>query len=207
MINVHPNFNLSPPSGASGRIIRQPCASLLSIMASATTTAALAKVMVERVGAGERLCDVALDVHRSSGHSQSSLLSDFRRARLGTPHVHGKSILTAAQDEALVYTAQVLSYANAALSRTALAALVKNLWGKEVGQTWARDLVGRHNKELSTRTCKALTDKRNAASVFDQVVDWVSQLEEFFKNHPLPPHAILNYEEFRLVMNLRATMQ
>lgn len=58
--------------------------------------------MLERVGAGERLCDVALNVHRSSEHSQSSLLSAFRRARLGTPQLRGNSILTTAEDEALV---------------------------------------------------------------------------------------------------------
>lgn len=127
MINVHLSCSTSPRSGPAGRSSRQPCARSLSITAAATTTAALAKVIVERVAAGKRLCDVVLDVHRSSGHSQSSLLSAFRHARLGSPHPHGDCILTAAEDEALVYTAQAVSYANAALSRTDLAALVKNL--------------------------------------------------------------------------------
>lgn len=99
-----------------------------------------------------------------------------------------------------MYNARAFGSSNAALSRTDLAALVKNLWQNEVGQTWVRNWVGRH-KELSTRTSKGLADLRNAVSVFDQVVDWVSQLEDFFKDHPMPPHAILSYDACRLVMN------
>lgn len=127
--------------------------------ASDTTAAALLKVMVQRMGAEERLCDVALEMHRSSGHSPSRLMSASRRGRLGTPHLHGNSIPTAEEKEARVYTAEASSYAVAALSRTDLASLLKSLCGEEVGQTWAHDFVSRHKKELSARNCKVLADK------------------------------------------------
>jgi len=77
---------------------------------------------------------------------------------------------------------------------------VKDLWGKEVGVMWAAVWVARHKEELSIRACKALPDKRNAVSVYDQVVDCTLQVEKFFKTHRLPPSAVLNYDEYRLVM-------
>lgn len=109
--------------------------------------------------------------------------------------------MTAAEDRSLVCTAQGFIYAHAALTRADLASLFKELWGKEVRETWARDWVRRQKKELSTRACKSPEDKRSSASAYDQVVTWVAQLEAFFKDNPLPPSPIINYDEHRLVMN------
>ena len=91
----------------------------------------------------------------------------FRRFRLGSPHANGNSILTITEERALVYTAQAFSYANAALTRLELGVWVKDLWGKQVGVMLAAVWVARHKEELSTRACKALSGKRNAASVYD----------------------------------------
>ena len=169
-------------------------------MDAPATSTGVAKHISERVEAGEHLQDVVQDVHRVTGRSESSLRSAFRRFRLGSPHAHGNSILTTTEERALIYTAQAFRYANAALTRRELGALVKDLWGKEVGVTWAAAWVARHKGELSTRACKALSDKRNAASVYDQVVDWSLQVEKFFKDHRVPPSSVLNYDECRLVM-------
>lgn len=120
---------------------------------------------------------------------------------MGEPRLQGNSILTATEDRSLVYTTQAFSYANAALTRAELASLVNELWGKKVGEMWALDWVRRYKSELSTRACESHAYKRNSASVFDQVVSWAAQLSSFFKNHPLAPSAIINYDERRLVMN------
>jgi len=76
---------------------------------------------------------------------------------------------------------------------------VLDLWGKELGQTWARSWVKRHREQLSSRTAKALADECNSSSVFEEVLDWADQVEEFLKDHRLPLSAILNYDECRLV--------
>jgi len=68
-----------------------------------------------------------------------------------------------------------------------------------VGQTWARWWVKRHREQLSSRTAKALADKRNSSSVFEEVLDWADLVEEFLKDHRFPPSAILNYDECHLV--------
>jgi len=73
------------------------------------------------------------------------------------------------------------------------------LWGKEVGQTWARSWVKSHREKLSSRTAKALADKRNSSSVFEEVLDCADQIEEFLKDHCLPPSTILNFNECRFV--------
>jgi len=169
-------------------------------MEAPATSTGVAKNVSERVEAWESLKDVVQEVHRVTGLSESSLRSAFRRFRLGSPHAHGNSILTTTEERALISTAQAFSYANAAPTRRDLGALVKDLWGKKVGVTWAAAWVARHKGELSTRACQALPDKRNAASVYDQVVDWSFQVEECFKEHRLPPSSILNYDECRLVM-------
>lgn len=70
------------------RVIHPPCARSSPVMSAVPTTAALAKVMMERVEAGERLYGIACDVHHSSGRSACILMSAFCRARLGAPRMH-----------------------------------------------------------------------------------------------------------------------
>lgn len=53
-------------SGASLRISHPPCARSLPVMSAVSTTAVLASAMIKHVEAGERLRDVARDVHHSS---------------------------------------------------------------------------------------------------------------------------------------------
>lgn len=77
--------------------------------------------------------------------------------------------------------------------------MVEDLWGKKVGSTWARDWVKRHRKDLSTRTCKVLSDKRNSSSVFNDIVSWVDQLDAFISERKTPLSAVFNYDGCRLV--------
>lgn len=112
---------------------------------------------------------------------------------------HGNNILTAAEDLALVNAAQAFSQTNFPLTRPQLTSLVQDLWGKKVGQRWARSWVKRHRELLSSRTANALADKRNSTSVFEEVVEWADQVEKFLKDHRLPPFAILNYYKCRLL--------
>lgn len=104
-------------------------------MPTVPTTAALAKMMMERVEDSKRLRDDSRDVHHSSERSGSCLLLAFRWARYGAPYLHGDSVLTAAENQALVETAQTFSYANAARTRADLARLLKKLSGEKVGET------------------------------------------------------------------------
>lgn len=155
--------------------------------------------MLAAVADGEAVGDVFTRFAAATGYSESAERTIYYRGRDKHNTHHGNSVLTATEDRALVYAAQAFSYANFSLTRSQLAALVEDLWGKKVGFTWARDWVKRHHKDLSTRTCKALADKRNPSSVFEEVVSWVDQLDECIKERKTPPSAILNYDECRLV--------
>lgn len=62
---------------------------------------------------------------------------------------------------------------------------MRSLWDKTVGTTWAQALVARHRNDVSVRTSKALSDKRNAASTFGEVKEWVSELGEFLQDKRL----------------------
>lgn len=168
-------------------------------MEGAKTTALAVPLLMERVRAGERLKDAYVAVSESTGFTVGALRSAYYTARGGEGVHHGNNILTATEDLALVYAAQAFSHTNFPLTRPQLASLVLDLWGKEVGRTWTRSWVKRHREQLSSRTAKALADKRNSSSVFEEVLDWADQIEKFLKEHRLPPSAILNYDECRLV--------
>ena len=163
------------------------------------TTSLAVPLLMERVRAGERLKDSFAAVSESTGFTVGTLRSAYYSARGGEGVHHGNNILTPAEDLALVYAAQAFSHTNFLLTRPRLASLVLDLWGKEVGQTWARSWVKRHREQLSSRTAKALADKRNSSSVFEEVLDWADQVEEVLKDRRLPPSAILTDDECRLV--------
>lgn len=77
---------------------------------------------------------------------------------------------------------------------------MRYLWGKSVGTTWTRACVARHRVNLSGRTCEALSDKRNVASTYAEVKEWVAELEDSLKLRRLPPSAIVSQVECRLVV-------
>lgn len=163
------------------------------------STAEAVPLVQERVRNGESVLDALEAVAASEGITAGALRSAYYRAREGAGTHHGNCILTATEDQALVYAAQAFSYTNFPLSRARLASLVDQLWGKRVGITWARDWTKRHRTELSTRTCKALSDKRTSSSVYEEVVEWADQLGNFIQERKLPPWAVINYDECRLV--------
>lgn len=65
---------------------------------------------------------------------------------------------------------QAFSHTKCPLTRPQLASLVRDPWGEKVGETWARSWVKHHREHLSSLTAKALADKRNSTSVFEEVV-------------------------------------
>lgn len=156
--------------------------------------------MLAAVADGEPVLDVFSRFSASTGFSVSKLRTIYYRGRGDRKKHSANSLLSAKEDQALVYVTQAFSYANFALTRSQLGDLVRSLWGKSVGTTWARAWVTRHRDDLSARTCKALSDKRNAASTFDEVKEWVAELGGFLKDTRLPPWAVLNYDECRLVV-------
>ena len=66
---------------------------------------------------------------------------------------------------------------------------------------WVRKFVDRHRGSLSKRACKALADKRAGQQVFDGVVDFCTELKDFLTHYSFPNHAVLNFDETRLVQN------
>lgn len=164
------------------------------------TTAELLSAMVAAVADGEAVGDVCDRFAASTGFSKSKIRTIYYRGRDQAEKHHGNSLLTPTEDRALVYAAQAFSYANYALTRTQLTAVVDDLWDKKAGPTWAREWVKRHRQDLSVRACKALSEKRNSSSVFEEVESWVDQLEGFINERKIPPWAIFNYDECRLVV-------
>lgn len=59
--------------------------------------------------------------------------------------------------------------------------------------------VTRHLKELSFRACKALADKRAEREMYDGVVSFCEELKVFLSYNHVPDHAVINYDETRVV--------
>jgi len=168
-------------------------------MSSPPVSSELLRDMLAAVANGEPVLHVFARFSASTGLSVSNVRTIHYRGRDERKKHNASYLLTATEDQALLYATQTFSCANFGLTRSQLGDLVLSLWGKKVGTTWARAWVARHRDDLSVRTCKALSDKRNAASTFKQVQDWVAELWGFLREHRLSPSAILNYDECRLV--------
>jgi len=168
-------------------------------MEPAPTSSDLLRDMVAAVADGEPVLHVFARFSASTGFSTSKVRSIYYNGRGERNKHNANSLLSATEDQALLYEAQAFSCANFALSRSQLGNWVLSLWGKTVGTTWARAWVALHRNNVSARTSKALSDKRNAASTFGEVKERVSDLGELLQEKRLPPWAIFNYDECRLV--------
>jgi len=146
-------------------------------MAGPKNTSLAVPLLMERVRAGERLKDAFAAVSESTGFTVGAVRLAYYSARGGEGVHHGNNILTPAEDLALVYAAQDFIHTNIPLTSPQLAAIVLDLWGKEVWKTWARSWVKRHREKLSSRTAKALGDKRNSSSVLENVLYRADQVE------------------------------
>lgn len=102
-------------------------------------TAELLPRMLAAVAEGEAITDVSALFSVASGFPVSKVRTTHYRGREQLDKHHGNSVLTAMEERALVPATQAFSYANSSLTRPQLTALVEDLWGKEVGQTRARD--------------------------------------------------------------------
>eukprot|EP00170_Pyropia_yezoensis_P000453 contig_2403_g454 len=90
-------------------------------------TAELLSGMLAAAADGEAVKDVFARFAAASGFSVSKVRTIHYRGREQHDKHHGTSVLTATEDRALVYAAQAFSYANFALARSQLAALVEHL--------------------------------------------------------------------------------
>jgi len=135
---------------------------------------------------GEPVLHVIARFSASTGFSTSKVRSICYNGSGESNKHNANYLLSATENPALLYAAQAFSYANFALSRSQLGNLMRSLWGKTVGTTWARVWVARHRNDVSARTSKALSDKRNAASTFGEVKEWVSELGSFDKKSGCP---------------------
>lgn len=164
------------------------------------TTVDVLRDMLAAVADGEPVLDVFARFSSLTGFTVSKLPTFYYRGRGERKKHSATSLLSAEEDQALVYATQALSYANYGLTQSQMGSLVQSLWGKEGGTTWAREWVARHRDDVSARTCKALSENRNAAPTFKDIKEWVSELGSFWKDTRLPPSAIMNYDERRLVV-------
>ena len=143
--------------------------------------------------------DALLHVAAETNLTFSALRSAYHSSRRGRITRHGQYKLSGAQEEVLISVAQAFSMNNVALSVAQIRELVQRKWGVRVSRQWVDRFVDRHRGKLSTRTCKALADKRAGNNVLDGVVDVCEELTDFLSNHSFSNHAVFNYDETRVV--------
>lgn len=145
------------------------------------------------------LKDASIHVAEGTGCSASAVKRAYHRSRAGLGDAHGRRKLTPSQETALVAVVQAFSVNNMALSVAQMREMIKRKWGVQVSRTWVNRFVGRHRRQLSKRACKALADKRVGKVVFDGVVLFCEELENFLQHYSFPAHAVFNFDETRIV--------
>jgi len=149
-------------------------------MASPPVSSEILRDMLAAVADGEPVLHVFARFSASTGLSANVRTICYHGRDERTKH-NANSLLSATEDQELLHATRAFSYAKFSLTRSQLGDLVRSLWGKKIGTAWARAWVARHRDDLSVRTCKALSDKRNAASTLKKVEDWVAELGGFLR--------------------------
>jgi len=147
----------------------------------------------------DTLEDALVHVAAQTQRSFSSLRSAYHRSRRRTKRRHGQHKLTASQEDILVSVAQAFSVNNMALTGRQMRELVARKWQVNVSRQWVTKFLARHRSRLSKRACKALSDKRAGMEVFDGVAEFCKELKDFLSHYSFPSHAVINYDETRVV--------
>jgi len=105
--------------------------------------------------------------------------SAYHRSRRGHKKRNAQFKLRADPEDILVSVAQAFSVNNVALSVEQMRQLVERKYGVKVSRQWVCPFVGRYRRQLGKCVCKALEDKRAGREVFDGVVDFFTELEDF----------------------------
>ena len=120
-----------------------------------------------------------LYVASQTGRTSSLVRVAYHRSRRRLRHGHGLMKLTTEHEAALVSVTQAFSVNNLALTVEQMRQLVLRKWGFKVSRTWVSRFPGRYYKQMSKRACKALADKRAGREVFDGMVDFCTEREDF----------------------------
>ena len=79
----------------------------------------------------------------------------------------------------MVSVAQACRVNNVALSVEQMRQLVDRQYGVKVSRQCLYPLVGCYRRQLGKRVCKELANKRAGREVFDGVIDFFTELEDF----------------------------
>ena len=82
------------------------------------------------------------------------------------------------QERALLYIAQTFSINNRSLCISEMCELVKKAWNIDVSAMTIRRWVKENRRNMSFRTCKALSDKRASNEVFQNVKNFGKVYDE-----------------------------
>ncbi|OSX76885.1 hypothetical protein BU14_0170s0001 [Porphyra umbilicalis] len=125
--------------------------------------------MMAAVADGERVLDVFARFSASTGFSISKVRTIDHNGRDELNKHNANYLLSATEEQALLYTTQALRYANFAFSWSQLDNLARSLWGYTFGTAWAHAWVAPHSSNVSACPFQAVTYKRIATPPFDAV--------------------------------------
>lgn len=139
-------------------------------------------------------------VAAQSGRISAAVRAAYYRSRREDPRRHAAIKLRGDQECILQAVAQAFGVNNVLLSLRQMQELVGRKWGVKVSRMWVPRFVKQHKRELRKRACKALSDKGTRSEVYGGVVQVCEELKTFLSHHHLASHAVLKYDETRVVL-------
>ena len=112
---------------------------------------------------------------------------------------HAWQLLSDKQARILVLTAQAFSACNLPLQPCQIRGLASRLWSIPLKSAWITKWLKKNRTEISKRTCKGLTKKRNQPEeLLPDVRQFIADLKVRWNSIHFPAHCVFNVDETRI---------
>ena len=120
---------------------------------------------------------------------------------------HQNAALSDEQEEQLVFAALAMSHENLDWSAKQLKEAVATMFDIKISLSWTYEFLARHCSNFSFRKPTSLGAKRVGDDLYDDAVNFFERYEQFLEKKPLPSHAFVNYDECRIVINGKSSIE
>jgi hypothetical protein len=145
-----------------------------------------------------KLCEKVAVIYNVDAEA---LRSKHRRSLLTKDKAHGNQLLTDREELLLVGIIQSLAARVEAPSIRVLVKMAETILARRgqpaPGETWARDFLTRHNKNLKRKTAKMSDKSRVAARIPKSVATWLEKVGKYLKDLLPKREFVLNIDETR----------
>ena len=148
---------------------------------------------------GMRLGEAIRRVAKKSGKTEQALKSAFYRRYPASEHNRNR-IFSEEEEEVATLMIRSVSYLHLDWTRKQAREILEIAFEKAISESSLNRFCERHSDLFTSRTPTSLGAKRIDEGIYESSLQYAQQLGHFLESKQFPRHAVVNYDETRIVI-------